>query len=161
MNPYLQCRREPLFYLELRRSELERRFGPPQHVDLDSNGVGDFDAWNLRFPCGLEVALWWFKGEADATVSEDRRQHVSVRANDREHDHVRFHLGLDTSPLVFEGCEGDPGPNRWVVTRMDDNGNIFEVERVSSQCEAAAIAERYERRGDKQSYWIEMLPPRR
>jgi hypothetical protein len=38
----------------------EPRFGTAIERDLDSNGVGPFDCYLLRYPCGLEVALGQF-----------------------------------------------------------------------------------------------------
>lgn len=38
--------------------------------------------------------------------------------------------------------------------RLDDNGNEAEVMAVGSREEAEAIADRFERRGHKQTYWV-------
>ncbi len=40
------------------------------------------------------------------------------------------------------------------VMRTDDNGNDFEVKRVTNRCEAAAVVRTYEARGHKQTYWF-------
>jgi len=50
----------PLAVFEALAATIEARFGPPSERGLDSNGLGLFDAHCLRFPCGLEVALWRF-----------------------------------------------------------------------------------------------------
>ncbi|MGH1344812.1 MAG: hypothetical protein ACRBN8_24845 [Nannocystales bacterium] len=86
----------------------------------------------------------------------DRPTFVPVRANAPDRRHVAFHLG-------FVGAESHEGlgtgspdaPDRWRIMRTDDNGNEFELARVSSRCEAIGIAELYESRGHKQFYWIE------
>jgi hypothetical protein len=38
---------------------------------------------------------------------------------------------------------------------MDDSGNVFEVDRFTSRCEAEAIVRTCEARGHKQTYWVE------
>jgi len=88
----VEWKREPVFDLVLRRSELVERFGEPQHVGLDSNGVGLFDAWTVRFGCDLEVALWCFDG-AEGPPS-DQPTFIPVRADSIERRHVAFHLGF-------------------------------------------------------------------
>jgi hypothetical protein len=54
----------PLAVFSALAVDIERRFGPPTHRDLDSNGTGLFDLLCLRFACGLEVALWRFQVHA-------------------------------------------------------------------------------------------------
>lgn len=147
-------RREPLFDLVIRRSELIDRFKDPQHVGLDSGGIGLFDAWTMRFSCGLEVALWCFEG-AQGRPS-DRPTFIPVRADSADRRHVAFHLGfVGAERYVHPEYEGRDEPDRWRVLRTDDNGNDYEVARVSSSCEASRIAEAYEARGHKQFYWID------
>ncbi|HEY1814370.1 MAG TPA: hypothetical protein VGG74_18590 [Kofleriaceae bacterium] len=43
--------------------------------------------------------------------------------------------------------------------RADDNGIEAEVARVTSRCEADALASQYEARGHKQLYWVAPLAP--
>jgi hypothetical protein len=45
----------------------------------------------------------------------------------------------------------------WVVRRVDDNGNVFEVERFSHRCGADALATQLTARGHKQTYWVERI----
>lgn len=49
-----------LFTAEMPRAQLLARFGPAQFADVQVNGVIPFDAWLIRFACGLEVAIWSF-----------------------------------------------------------------------------------------------------
>jgi hypothetical protein len=42
----------------------------------------------------------------------------------------------------------------WVVWRMDDNGNQFEIARFPSLEEAHKLAKEFESRGHKQTYWV-------
>ena len=41
--------------------------------------------------------------------------------------------------------------------RQDDNGNQFEVTRVTSRCKAEALVRRYEASAHKQMYWIDFM----
>lgn len=56
----------PLGSAEYSRSFLEARFGEPQLSNLDSNGLGPFDAWLMRFDSELEVRghkqTYWVAG---------------------------------------------------------------------------------------------------
>lgn len=113
-----------------------------------------FDAWTLRFVCGLEVALWCFDGAEGPSSGEP--VFVAVRASCVDRRHVAFHLGFDgAEPLVQPWYWAEDTPQRWRVMRTDDNGNEFELARVSSSCEATSLAEAYEARGHKQFYWID------
>jgi hypothetical protein len=58
-----------------------------------------------------------------------------------------------------EKWERFPGVESWRVMRLDDNGNEVEVSTTISQCEALAIAAKFEARGHKQMYWTEALKP--
>lgn len=48
-------------------------------------------------------------------------------------------------------------PRVWVVRRVDDNGNVFEVERFSHRGGADALATQLSARGHKQTYWVERI----
>lgn len=48
-------------------------------------------------------------------------------------------------------------PRVWVVRRVDDNGNVFEVERFSHRGEAETLALELTARGHKQTYWVERI----
>ena len=49
------------------------------------------------------------------------------------------------------------GRRTWVVWRQDDNGNRFEVARLTSRSEADELAASMEARGHKQTYWVAAL----
>jgi hypothetical protein len=51
----------------------------------------------------------------------------------------------------------DGGPLSWVLQRLDDNGNVFEIARFASEPEARAAAEALEARGHKQAYTVSRL----
>ena len=147
-------------------AEIDARFGPPSVRDLDSNGVGPFDATMLRFSCGLEIALWRFHlttrfRSIDPDLEPSRYEVYSSEVRDL--DHIAFHLELAVArmTLVTDGS-GRPlvhrTPPAFAVMRTDDNGNHAEVTQVSSRCEADSVVARYERRGHKQSYWIAAMP---
>ena len=142
-------RSEPLASFVADRSSFEARFGPPTECDLDSNGVGLFDAYLVGFPCGLEVSVWRTHEARDSTFE--------VYANALDLEHILFHLGValaDASPTA------PPAPRRFVVMRADDNGNHAEVAHYTSRCEADAVAADFEARGHKQTYWVESASTR-
>jgi hypothetical protein len=56
------------------RAELDDRFGLPSLIELDSNGVGSFDAYLVRCECGLEVAPWRFYLAFDFRRIDDERE---------------------------------------------------------------------------------------
>jgi hypothetical protein len=52
----------------------------------------------------------------------------------------------------------NPAPEtsgRWVVYRLDDNGNTFVVEENVSREEAERLVALFESRGHKQLYWAQ------
>jgi hypothetical protein len=145
-------------------AEVEARFGPPSVRDLDSNGLGLFDAHMLRFPCGLEIALWRFhRGTQPDPIDSaiDPCWHEVYSPEPRDLDHIAFHLEVLVAQLGLSTEREDPrsAAPSFIVMRTDDNANHVEVTRVTSRCEAEAVVEQYERRGHKQSYWIAEVDP--
>ena len=144
----------PLFTTRFPRAKLVARYGPPQLVAVETDGSVPFDAWLVRFGCGLEVAIWSFDNSWCGPHPHHDRDTVEVHANRRDRDHLLFHLGLSSDAI------DERQPTRLIteplvhqILRLDDNGNEFEVTRVSSACQAIAIAQTYEARGHKQTYW--------
>jgi hypothetical protein len=43
---------------------------------------------------------------------------------------------------------------RWLVTRQDDNGNVYVVAELATEAEARALAAELEARGHKQLYAV-------
>jgi len=148
----------PLFNFRASRTAMVQALGPPHVVDEDSNGIGLFDAWCLRFPCGLEVAIWIFKMRSDGSSVDDPNElsWIEIHANQRHEKHIRFHVPVpidDVSYWVPSTLFEEP--LGWRVMRQDDHGNQFEVARYPSRCEADAVATDFESRGHKQLYWVE------
>jgi hypothetical protein len=140
---------------------IEARFGPPSGRDLDSNGVGLFDAHMLSFDCGLEVALWRFHlgRELRRIDPETEPSSYTIHANERDLAHIAFHLAVPLAEMHAWTDSHDvpfaaPASPSVVVMRADDNGNEVEVTRVTSRCEADALVRDYESRGHKQCYWV-------
>jgi hypothetical protein len=152
---------KPLFNFDLDRRSLLTKFGPPHAVNTDSNGVGLFDAWFVRFSCGLEVAIWMFHDRFDGELvrpveRDDDPRNIEVHANEQERSHILFHLGLGVTELhLWEPDTSYVGPAVWRVMRQDDNGNLSTMRTTTSRCEASAIARDFEMRGHKQTYWVE------
>ena len=44
----------------------------------------------------------------------------------------------------------------WQLKRQDDHGNQYVVETFDSEEEARKMMEYYEKKGHKQTYWVEM-----
>lgn len=44
----------------------------------------------------------------------------------------------------------------WQLKRQDDHGNQYAVDTFNSEEEARKMMEYYERKGHKQTYWVEM-----
>jgi hypothetical protein len=135
---------------------LEADLGLPQTRDLDSNGMGLYDAWALRFACGLEVLLLAFHMDSKATnIPKDRDTWVEIQANETDFAHIVAHLPFalgEVSPRMPD--LRTTRPPRWTVMRLDDNGNTFEVGTYGTRCEADIVAETFEATGHKQSYWV-------
>jgi hypothetical protein len=146
----------PLLLLTGTRTMVARRFGSPSIVDADSNGLGSFDAWPIRFSCGLEVCLWVFRLGPDlARVADDDPTPIEVYANRPEADHVLFHLALPVPDAMLLPSSSSAPPLAFRVVRQDDHGNIVEVARYASRCEATAASADLEARGHKQTYTVQ------
>jgi len=148
----------PLFNFQQTRDELVSALGAPPGVDCDCNGGGPYDAWALGFPCGLEMTVWIFhcRGPDLRVVAPNELACIEVYANDRDFDHIRFHMSvpmLNISRWTPDALV-EP-PKAWTLVRQDDNGHRCEIERFTSSCEADAAAMAFEARGHKQMYWVE------
>ena len=151
-------RSPPLFNYRASRDELTARFGPPSAVDLDSNGLGSFDAWMVRFECGLQIAIWQFNSDpwGVAITAENAPREVEIHANHPELHHLLFHLGLHV--VAITRWAPDPtrvGERLWTLCRQDDNGHRHVVDNYTSRCEAESVAAAFAARGHKQLYWVE------
>jgi hypothetical protein len=141
----------PLFNLRLSRASIVAVLGEPPLTNLDSNGVGLFDAWALRFRCGLESTIWIFHG-----TDPDEPANVEIQASERDFAHLRFHLPLPTGDASrWEPDSMVDAPRDWLVMRQDDSGNRYPLGAFSSACEAGDTARVFEARGHKQIYWVE------
>jgi len=145
----------PLLCLSLPRAVFAATFGPPNETAGVLVGIGSFDAWDLRPPCGLEinVMLTYDALQVDGSVGEPS-QNAEVVASADDIDHVLFHLGA-TGALAWRNPRSQPAVSRFVVRRSDDNGGEFEVARFTSRCEADATVSELTARGHKQMYWVE------
>lgn len=50
-------------------------------------------------------------------------------------------------------------PDRWILYRIDDNGNEVEMRRFAGRAEAEALMREYEGRGHKQAYLVREEKP--
>lgn len=146
-----------LFNYRASRNELVARFGAPHIVDEDGHGVASFDAWLLRFECGLDIALWQFHSNV---VEGDAPRLVELHANDCELLHLAFHVGIDARAI--ERWSPDPtylGDAKYRVVRHDPNGGRWGVGAYTSRCEAEHVATVFAARA-RGEYHVEVAVPR-
>ncbi|WP_394835630.1 hypothetical protein LVJ94_01710 [Pendulispora rubella] len=149
----------PLFNFRATRVRLVEVLGEPDGVDLDSNGLGSFDAWVVRAACGLEIVVWRFHLRPDGTgavAADHELTNGEVHANARDLEHIRFHLPFEIEH--FSECA--PGrmieaPRAWRLVRQDDHGLRYVIATFTSGCEAEAALRTFEGRSHKQTYSIE------
>lgn len=148
--------RRPLVSFRRTRAALEADLGPPQARDRDSNGMGLCDAWALRFGCGLEVLLLAFHADSKAeNIPKDRETWVEIQSNKTDFAHIIAHLPFELGEAApWLPDRRTTQPPRWTVMRLDDNGNTFEVGAYGTRCEADLVADTFEARGHKQTYWV-------
>jgi hypothetical protein len=120
----------PLFNLLLSRAGIVAVLGDPHATNLDSNGVGLFDAWALRFSCGLEVTISIFhtrpRGQREEITDPQELAAVEIHASERDFDHIRHHFPLPMTGLSrWEPDTMVESPRDWLVVRQDDNGNRY------------------------------------
>ncbi|HEY4176101.1 MAG TPA: hypothetical protein VGM90_04695 [Kofleriaceae bacterium] len=135
-------------------ADIEARFGPPtDEVEID--GLGTFDHQLLTFPCGMTLDLLLarsgFHGAIDRSAGPIWFHGM---ASDDDLAHIAFHLSLPVASVVLSDGTQPTRAAVVCVMRRDDNGNEVEVTRVTSRCEADAIAAMYTARGHKQIYWV-------
>jgi hypothetical protein len=144
----------PLVSFRRARAALEADLGPPQARDLESNGIGLYDAWALRFGCGLEVLLLAFHMDSMAE-NISKESWIEIQSNETDFAHVVAHLPFELGEVTpWIPDLRTTRPPRWTVMRRDDNGNIFEVGTYGTRCEADIVADTFEARGHKQTYWV-------
>jgi hypothetical protein len=147
----------PLVSLQKARSFLCTALGPPQARDVESDGIGPYDLWAMRFACGLEVLLLAFHWDLQAGVAldPDQENRVVLESSSADWAHIAIHLPFDAGAVtVWMPDRRASDPLDWTVLRQDDNGNVFEVQSCSSRCEAHGIARKLESHGHKQIYWV-------
>ncbi|WP_394846160.1 hypothetical protein LZC95_01695 [Pendulispora brunnea] len=149
----------PLFNFRATRLRLVDALGQPDGVDLDSNGLGPFDAWVVRARCGMEIVVWQFHLRPDGTgmvVDEHDMANIEIHANNRDFEHICFHL-----PLAIEQLSKwvpDPlneAPRAWRLVRQDDHGLRYVIATFTSRCEADAALATFEAHSHKQMYSVE------
>ena len=161
MTGGVSWKRPPLVSFRRARAALEADLGPPQARDRDSNGMGLYDAWALRFGCGLEVLLLAFHMDPKAeNISKDRESWVEIQSNETDFAHIVAHLPFALGQVVpWIPDLRTTQPPRWTVMRRDDNGSSFEVATYGTRCEADIVADTFEARGHKQTYWVAEREP--
>jgi hypothetical protein len=126
--------------------DVERVFGEPTYV------VQDERTWGLRASCGLDFALWEVVRVNEFIVCAEETA---------EFDHALAHLPVPNEvtcrwPALPDECarRGAAG-NGWVVYRLDDRGNRFDLVSLTRESSARCYAQVLEKRGHKQSYFVE------
>jgi hypothetical protein len=140
--------------------------GPPHFEEKDVEGFfkqhglppGPERAWWLEARCGLEFALSQdFSNEVVTVIAEETA----------EFEHVLAHLPFAAmqphrwAPEAYEEARRR-GRGGWMVLRIDEHGNTFEVTSLSRERSARCFAALLELRGHKQTYVVEArgaLPP--
>ena len=149
-------KREPLVAFRQSRSVLEATLGLPQARDIDSNGLGLYDLWALRFHCDLDVLLLAFHDSKFVPVPPELENWVDLQSNDTDCAHIAAHLPFDLGELSpWLPDRRAARPCSWLVMRQDDNGNVFEVTRCTTRCEAQFRVDVLESAGHKQTYWVD------
>lgn len=70
-------------------------------------------------------------------------------------DEVLQTFEITSRELVW--CVEYLGPAPWVLTRLDDNGNEFEIQRFLLEQSAQWIKLQYEKKGHKQAYFVRKI----
>ncbi|MEO1273161.1 MAG: hypothetical protein AAFX99_34170 [Myxococcota bacterium] len=117
----------PLFTAPAEPEAVERLGGKPSRM--------------IVLGCGLRIQV------------EQHGERLHVAASAAEPKHVRYHLRAWN--LELEAVEGvSDGALTWELWRQDDNGNDFLMATFASERAAQCVADLFEARGHKQSYWV-------
>ena len=81
---------------------------------------------------------------------------VNVHGHETEWEKIKLSLcsvlSIDLSDIPMEQSELQPG--RWILSRLDDNGNEVEMYRFPDRHLAEQAQRDYENRGHKQDYYV-------
>lgn len=89
---------------------------------------------------------------------EQKTQSVCVNIRSFETDSLKAleallcALNLTGSDLLWQA--ENLGPAKWVLSRLDDNGNEIEMIRFLHEHAANRIRDRYQKKGHKQDYYV-------
>ena len=61
-------------------------------------------------------------------------------------------LNINRNRLIWEG--ENIGPARWILYRLDDNGNEIEIYRFLNERSAKWVQSKYEKKGHNQCYFV-------
>lgn len=153
----------PLITFDIGDRDIVSRFGPHHETLKEEDFLrepGPCDYWAFRFECGLQIAITHYTGE----------NRVKISADLPEIDHILRHLDLSARPswrideaspdIISVYLEKELQQQwsfdlRFELWRQDDNGNKFKVGVFNSEREAACTRDSFEKRGHRQTYWIE------
>ncbi len=125
-----------------------------EFVEFDDDGMGLCQRAGIKID-GTIFALFThperFKDKAWLTVETRSFEKDSEKALSL----LLEALKIQRNELLWE--REDLGPAKWVVNRIDDNGNEFEMYRFQNEHSANWIRMKYEKRGHKQTYFVKKV----
>jgi hypothetical protein len=134
------------------REEGARRWGPPHMEEPADIGGEALDTWAFGSECGLQVVLSFRKHSG----------FWQVEGNLPEPEHALLHLEIPGECVNWRGerirarrTRNETEPESWTVLRQDDYGNRFPMDVLATERTARCLADIYEARAHKQSYWVE------
>jgi hypothetical protein len=129
------------------------RLGPPSWGTTGARSPSR--SWQLVADCGLEFVVY------QDEFFEDIPDHaLVVAATVDEVDHALMHLPfaarITARPRYLYGTAFNGG---WEVRRVDASGHAFSVGRYPREASARCVANTFELRGHKQTYFVDLLGP--
>ena len=130
--------------------ELEQKYGL-KAFEYEDDGLGRVKTCIIQ----IENTKYWLSSYLDGP---DIARFVVVEVQSFEPD-TRVALtqlldALDIHEKSLVHCQDDLGPAKWILYRVDDNGNETEMYRFHQQESAVWVGKKYEKKGHKQLYLV-------
>jgi hypothetical protein len=137
----------PIVSMRVDLATLESVFGKA-HQDIPNPEIFTYPSpvklWAFEFDCGLQIVL-----EFSTCISA-----LSVMSSDFDPEHALRHLPIPHLELWIQNLKPAEA-KKYVVRRLDDNGNEFDVASFLSLAGAKCLIAQLQLRKHKQLYWIE------
>jgi len=141
---------QELCIIKMNPEKFESNFGVTP-IQYNDDGLGSCKA----FIFSIGKSKYWTRTHYEY---EEHWNFINVAVRSIEEDsRIALERLLEATNLKIEELDWvneEIGPAKWILSRLDDNGNEFEMQRFLNEISAEGIRRKYESKGHKQSYSV-------